>query len=80
MAPLTVFQFQTICVCEEVFVPAVGAASTEEFTVIAKVLGVPLPQALLGVTVSVPEVAEAEKLAVIELVAQFVAQVNPVPE
>ena len=58
---------------------ALGCAG-KVFTIIAKVIGVPLPQALLGVTVSVPEVAEAEKLAVIELVAQFVAQVNPVPE
>ena len=39
------------------------------FTVIAKVLAVPLPQAiLLGVTVSMPEVAVGEKLATIELV------------
>jgi len=37
-------------------------------TVIAKVRAVPPPQPLLGVTVSVPEVALAEKLAVMELV------------
>ena len=37
-------------------------------TAIARVRAVPLPQALLGVTVSVPEVAAPEKSAVMELV------------
>ena len=35
---------------------------------------------MLGVTINVPEVAEAEKLAVIALVPEPEAKVNPVPE
>ena len=60
-------------------VPAVGAAGNE-LTVIAKVLAVLLPQALLPVTLKLPEVAEAEKFALIELVPLPVPIVNPVPE
>jgi hypothetical protein len=39
-----------------------------------------LPQELLGVTVSVPDVADAEKFAVMELVPLPDAIENPVPE
>ena len=51
-----------------------------EFTVIAKVCAVLLPQALLPDTLIVPEVAVPEKLAVIELVPLPEPIVKPVPE
>ncbi len=50
------------------------------FTVTPKVLMEPVPQAVVGVTVIVPEVAVREKSAVMELVPAQVATVNPDPE
>ena len=79
MAPAEVFQFQIICVSEGVCVPCVGAEGAV-FTEIKRVREVPVPQALLGVTESTPEVAAGEKLARMELVAQPIVQVNPAPE
>ena len=66
-------------VCPGVCVPAVGAIGNK-FTPIAIVLAVLLPQALLPVTLSVPEVAVAEKFALIEFVPLPDPIVNPVPE
>ena len=62
------------------FVPAFGADNDElELTVIFRVLAGPLPQKLLPATDNVPEVAVAEKLAIIELVPLPDAIVKPVP-
>ena len=78
MAPLTVAQFQTICVVYGFCVKAAGDAGAA-LTVIAKLAEVvPLPQGLLPVTVRFPEVAVPEKLIVIEAVIPDI--VAPVPE